>query len=118
MIIIRLSLGLWRDVTQRNGEYGGLSKQITGRHGGTVGAWSDGDSLPILLAIYIQSVHTKRVIRNLYAAPPSLFVPLAPRDIAFSSVLSVALCALLYKRFSLSLHISEEPKNIYPQPLL
>ena len=31
------------------------------------------------------------------------------RDIAFSSVLSVPLCALLYKRFSLSLHISEEP---------
>jgi len=78
VIIIRLSLGLWRDVTQRNGEYGGLSKQSTGRHGGTIGAWSDGDSLPILSAIYIQSVHTKRVIRNLYAAPPSLFVPLAP----------------------------------------
>ena len=30
-------------------------------------------------------------------------------DIVFISVLSVALCALLYKRFSLSLHISEEP---------
>ena len=33
------------------------------------------------------------------------------RDIAFISVLSVALCALLYKRFNLSLHISEEPKK-------
>ena len=53
-------------------------KASTGSHGGTVGAWSDGDSLPILLAIYIQSVHTKRVIRNLYATPPSLFVPSAP----------------------------------------
>ena len=31
------------------------------------------------------------------------------RNIAFISILSVALCALLYKRFSLSLHISEEP---------
>ena len=35
------------------------------------------------------------------------------RDIAFISVLSVALCALLYKRFSLSLRISEEPFYIY-----
>ncbi len=50
----------------------------TGSNGGTVGAWSNGDSLPILLAIYIQSVHTKRVIRNMYATPPSLFVPSAP----------------------------------------
>ena len=53
-------------------------KASTGSHGGTVGAWSDGDSLPLLLAIYIQSVHTKRVIRNMYATPPSLFVPSAP----------------------------------------
>ena len=53
-------------------------KASTGSHGGTVGAWSDGDSLLILLAIYIQSVHTKRFIRNLYATPPSLFVPSAP----------------------------------------
>ena len=53
-------------------------KASIGSHGGTVGAWSDGDSLPLLLAIYIQSVHTKRVIRNMYATPPSLFVPSAP----------------------------------------
>ena len=53
-------------------------KASTGSHGGTVGAWSDGDSLPLLLAIYIQSVHTKRVIRNMYATPLSLFVPSAP----------------------------------------
>ena len=86
-------------------------KTSTGRHGGTVGTWSDGDCLPILLAIYIQSVHTKRVIRNLYAIPPSLFVPSAPPCIAFISILSVALCALLYKRFSLSLHILEDPKR-------
>ena len=37
------------------------------------------------------------------------------RVIAFISVLSVALCALLYKRFSLSLHISEEPYLCTPQ---
>ena len=53
-------------------------KASIGSHGGTVGAWSDGDSLPLLLAIYIKSVHTKRVIRNMYATPPSLFVPSAP----------------------------------------
>ena len=86
-------------------------KTNTGRHGGTVGTWSDGDCLPILLAIYIQIVHTKRVIRNLYATPPLLFVPSAPPCIAFISALSVALCALLYKRFNLSLHISEEPQK-------
>ena len=86
-------------------------KTSTGRHGGTVGTWSDGDCLPILLTIYIQIVHTKRVIRNLYATPPSLFVPSAPPCIAFISILSVALCPLLYKRFSLSLHILEDPKE-------
>ena len=86
-------------------------KTSTGRHGGTVGTWSDGDCLPILLAIYIQSIHTKRVIRNLYATPPLLFVPSAPPCITFISILSVALCALLYKRFSLSLHILEDPKE-------
>ncbi|WP_276649103.1 hypothetical protein, partial [Prevotella pallens] len=32
-------------------------------------------------------------------------------DIVFTSVLPVALCALLYNRFSLSLHISEEQKK-------
>ena len=53
-------------------------KASIGSHGGTVGAWSDGDSLPLLLAIYIQSVHTKRAIRNMYATPPSLFVLSAP----------------------------------------
>ena len=53
-------------------------KTSTGMHGGTVGAWSDGDSLPILLAIYIQSVYPKIVIKNLYATPPSFFVPSAP----------------------------------------
>ena len=31
------------------------------------------------------------------------------RDITFISGFSIALCALLYNRFSLSLHISEEP---------
>ena len=31
------------------------------------------------------------------------------RDIAFISGFSIVLCALLYNRFSLSLHISEEP---------
>ena len=53
-------------------------KASIGSHGGTVGAWSDGDSLPLLLAIYIQSVHTKGAIRNMYATPPSLFVLSAP----------------------------------------
>ena len=52
MIMIRLSLGLWRNVTRRKGEYGGLLKQSNGSHGGTVGAWSDGACLLIPLALY------------------------------------------------------------------
>ena len=53
-------------------------KQSNGSHGGADGTKSDGACLPILLAIYIQSVYTKIVIKNLYAIPPSLFVPSAP----------------------------------------
>ena len=49
----------------------------------------------MLLAIYIQSVYLKIVIKNLYAIPPSL------RD---------SVC-LLYKTFSLSLQIAEDPKE-------
>ena len=49
--------------------------------------------MPILLAIYIQSVYPKIVIKNLYATPPSLFVPSHLRDIAFTSVPSVPPCA-------------------------
>ena len=73
-----LRLGFCRNVTRRKGEDGGLLKQSNRSRGGTVGAWSDGVCLPILLAIYIQSVYPNRVIRNLYATPPSLFVPSAP----------------------------------------
>ncbi len=55
-----------------------IIKQSHGSHGGTVGAQSDGACLPTLLAIYIQSVYPKITIKNLYATPPSLFVPSAP----------------------------------------
>ena len=61
--------------TERMEEYQSMHWQA---HGGTVCAWSDGACLPILLAIYMRSIHTKRVIRNLYATPPSLFVPPVP----------------------------------------
>ena len=76
--VCHLRLGFWRNVTRRHGEDGGLLKQSNESHGGTVGAWSNGACLPVLLAIYTQSVYPKRVIRNLYATPPSLFVPSAP----------------------------------------
>ena len=55
-----------------------IIRKSDGSHGGTIGAQSDGACLPILLAIYIQSVYPKIVIKNLYAIPPSLFVPSAP----------------------------------------
>ena len=76
--VCHLRLGFWGNVTRRKGEDRGLLKQSNGSHGGTVGAQSDGVCLPILLAIYIHSVYPKRVIKNLYATPPSLFVPSAP----------------------------------------
>ena len=66
------------NVTRRHGEDGGLLKQSNGSHGGADGTKSDGACLPILLAIYIQSVYLKVVIKNLYAIPPLLFVPSAP----------------------------------------
>ena len=47
-------------------------------HGGADGTKSDGACLPILLAIYLQSVYPKRVIKNLHTTPPLLFVPSAP----------------------------------------
>ena len=78
VIIIRLSLVLWRNVTQRKGEYEGLSNQSTVSHGDTIDAWNNGDILPIPLAIYTQSVSPKRLIRNLYTTLPSLFMPSAP----------------------------------------
>ena len=106
--MICLSLGVWWNVTQSEGEYGRISKQSTGRYEGTVGGWSNGDSLPSPLAIYTQSVYPKRVIRNLYATPPSLFVPSVPLRHCLCIRPSATLCALLYKTFSLSPHISEE----------
>ena len=81
-------------------------KASTVSYGGTVGVWSDGDSLLILLAIYIQSVHIKGFIRNLYATPPSLFVHRHLRDIVFTSVHSVTLCAILFERLSLSVYLT------------
>ena len=76
-----LRLGFWRNVTRRKGEDGGLLKQ------------------------------SNVVIKNLYAIPSSLFVPAAPLwHCVYLRPLRDSVC-LLYKTFSLSLHISEEPVN-------
>ena len=99
VITIRLSIGLWRNVTQRNGGYGGLLKQNIGSHEGTVGAWSDGDCLPVLLEILCSKHLSQELLGSCMLHPLALCAPL--RDIAFTSVLSVTLCALLYKHFSL-----------------
>ena len=104
-----LRLGFWRNVTRRHGEDGGLLKQSNGSHGGADGTKSDGAYLPILLA-YIQSVYFQIIIKNLYAIPPSLFVPSAPPwHCVYLRLLRDSVC-LLYKTFSLSLHITEEPQ--------
>ena len=115
VITIRLSIGLWRNVTQRNGGYGGLLKQNIGSHEGTVGAWSDGDCLPVLLEILCSKHLSQELLGSCMlhlprsVCPPpwhSIYLPRSLchphlRDIAFISVLSVTLCALLYKHFSL-----------------
>ena len=104
-----LSLGFWGYVTRRYGENGGLLKQSNGSHGGADGTKSDGAYLPILLA-YIQSVYLQIIIKNLYTIPPLLFVPSAPPwHCVYLRPLRDSVC-LLYKTFSLSLDISEEPQ--------
>ena len=85
-----------------------VSKHIIGSHGGTVGAWSDGDRLPVFLEI-LYPEHLFQKLSEIYTL--HLRCSLCHRHlrvIAFTSVLSVTLCALLYKSFSLSLHISAE----------
>ena len=77
MIKICPNLVLWRKVTRRKGEDRGLFKKQwkSRRHRQCIERRS---VLLFLLAIYIQSVYPKIVIKNLYATPPSLFVPSAP----------------------------------------
>ena len=48
-----------------------------------------------------------KVIRYLYASSLLLFVHRHLHDIAFTSVHSVTLCAILYERRILSVHITE-----------
>ena len=110
--MIRLSLGRWWNVTQSEGEYGRISKQSTGRHEGTVGGWSNGDNLPSPLAIYTQSVYPKELsgICTLHLRRSLYHRHL--HDIAFASMPSATLCALLYKTFSLSLQIPEDKKIV------
>ena len=58
--------------------------------------------MPILLAIYIQSIYPKRLLKNLYATPPPLFVPSAPPQYCvYLRPLRVSVCPL-YKTFSSS----------------
>ena len=58
---------------------------------------------------FMPKAFTPKVIKNLYATPPSLFVPSAPQWFFIHlPPLHVSVC-LLYKPFSLSLHISKEP---------
>ena len=73
-----IRLGFLRNVTRRHGEYGGILKQaLVVTEAPSVHRATELVS-PILLAIYIQSVYPRIVIKNLYATPPSLFVPSAP----------------------------------------
>ena len=62
--------------------------------------------MPILSAIYTQSVYTKIVIKNLYASSLLLFVHRHLHNITFISVHSVTLCAILFEGLSLSVHIT------------
>ena len=60
----------------------------------------------------IPKAFISELIRNLYATPPSLFMPSAPPwHCVYLRPLRDSVC-LWYKTFSLSLHISEEPYSI------
>ena len=106
---MHLSLGLWWNVTQRNGEYGGISKKaLVGTEAPSVRGATE-----IVCQFYWQFIYKSFTPKEL-SEICTLYLRRSLcrrhlRDFAFISVLSVALCALLYKRFSLSLHISEEP---------
>ena len=107
------NLVLWRKVIRRKGEDRGLLKKQwkSRRHRWCIERRS-------LFANSISNLYTKRlsqkVIKNLYATPLLLYVPSAPPwHCVYLRSLSDSVC-LLYKSFSLSLHISEEPDLLTP----
>ena len=69
-------------------------KTSTGRHGGTVGTWSDGDCLPILLDTFCSKYFHLKLSWSCTLHLHRSLCRQHLRDIAFISVLSVALCAL------------------------
>ena len=58
--------------------------------------------------IYARSIYPKRH-QDSVRLSLSLFVPSTPQCIVFSPIHSVALCALLCKNLSLTLHILDAP---------
>ena len=111
VIIIRLILGLWRNITQRNGGYGGVLKHTDGssqRHSQCI---EQRRLFAVLLAIYIQSVYPKKLLGICTLLLRHSLCHQHLHNMAFSSVPSVSPCALLYKCFNISLNILEEQKN-------
>ena len=104
-----LKVRFLRNVTRRHGEDGGLLKQSNRSHGGTVGAQSDGVCLPNLLAIYIQSFYPQNSYQE-SVRYTSVALCAVGTSVTLHNLrpLRDSVC-LLYKTFSLSLHISEEP---------
>lgn len=112
VIMICLSLGLWQNVTQGKGEYGVFqNKALVDTEAPSVRG-SDVDSLSVLF----ETLYPKHLSQKLSKiCTLHLFCSLCHqllRAIAFTSVHSVTLCTLLYMSFSLSFHISQEPKTI------
>ena len=84
-------------------------QKSTGRHGGTVGTWSDGDCLPILLAIYIQSSLSQNSYQESVGYTSVALCAVGTSvTLRYLRPLRDSVC-LIYKSFSLSLQISEEP---------
>jgi len=110
--MICLNLGLWQNVTQGKGEYGVFqNKALVDTEAPSVRG-SDVDSLSVLF----ETLYPKHLSQKLSKICTlhlfwSLYHQLL-RAIAFTSVHSVTLCTLLYMSFSLSFHISQEPKTI------
>ena len=94
-----------------NGGYGGVLKHTDGspqRHSQCIGK---GDYLPVLLAIYIQSVYPKKLLGICTLPLRRSLCHQHLHNMVFSFVPSVSPCALLYKCFNISLNILEEQKN-------
>lgn len=92
-----LSLERWRNVTQRNGEYRDLLKTKLWKSWRHCWCIERRRLFDCSIRHFLFKVFTSKVIKKLYATPPTVFVPPAPPWHCVISVASVTPCAIIYK---------------------